>query len=215
MIRQILFTLMMVMGFAAYAADLSSAEKAFLAAVNDGNTAAVKKAFKEKINVNVQDEKGESALIKAVANDNEDMAISLLRKKANVNLKDREGNTAVFYAVSNKNEKMTAELIKAHADLTQVYGEKKESLLFEAARANAAGSAKLLLQKEPGLAAMLNMDGQNALFAAAELGNLEVTKELVKKLNPKLKDKSGKTPVDVAQAAGFAKTVEALSSVSH
>jgi len=207
-------TLSLVLSVISQAAEkvISSQEKTLWAAIEDANQPEVQKLIKAKVNVNASDEHGETALIKAVANDNGTLAALLLKNKADVNLKDDSGNTALFYAVSNNNEKLSLQLIRAHADLKLVYGEKKESVLFEAARANAAAVAKMLLQAEPTLAGLLNSDGQNALFAAVELGNIEVTHVLAQKLNVNLKDKSGKTPKDIAKESGFQKTLNALSS---
>lgn len=196
------------------AKEISKSERALWVAVEDANQPAVQKLIKAKVNINAQDEHGESALIKAIANDNDSIAGVLLKNKADVNLKDDAGNTALFYAVSNNNEKLSRAVMKAHADLKLVYGDKKESVLFEAARANAAVVAGLLLEKEPKLAGMLNSEGQNALFASVELGNVEVTKVLAQKLDPNLKDKSGKTPKDIAKASGLKKTLDALRAVS-
>lgn len=207
-------SLILLAAFPSMAKEISKTEKALWMAVEDANQSAVQKLIKAKVNINAQDEHGESALIKAIANDNDSIAGLLLKNRADVNLKDEAGNTALFYAVSNNNEKLSRDVINAHADLKLVYGEKKESVLFEAARSNAAAVAKLLLQKEPKLAGMLNSEGQNALFASVELGNVEVTKVLAQKLDPNLKDKSGKTPKDIAKASGLKKTLNALSSVS-
>lgn len=198
------------------AKKISANEKALWSAIEDANQEKVESLIRAKVNINAQDMVGETALIKAVANDNDTLAAVLLKHKANVNLKDEAGNTALYYSVSNNNEKLSNELLKANADLKLKFGEKKESILFAAARSNAAGTAKLLLEKDPKLAAELNLDGQNALFASVEVGNSEVTKIMVQnKLDPDLKDKSGKTPKDLAKSAGFKKTLEALSTVSH
>ncbi len=192
---------------------VKAAGNTVLQAATDGDLEKLKKAIKAKVDVNAQDENGETALIKATADSRADIVKELIKAKANVNLKDAAGNTALLYAVSANSIELSQILVSAKADLLQVYGEKKESLLFECARVDSDKIADLLIRTNPKILKIQNADGESALHEAARMGSPKFAKVLVAKgLSGKSKNTLGKTALEIAQQNKFLSTAKALDT---
>ncbi len=140
----------------------------------------------------------DSRLVKAVHEGSAEEVAQLAKNKEELNWKDSAGQDALFYAVSlNEIEKAKA-LLKAGAATGNLYGEKKESLLFEATRLGSVELLNLLTRNNSQLLKIKNTDQESALFTAVREDQSKAAAFLLKKgLSPKDKNASGKTPHDL------------------
>lgn len=153
----------------------------------------------------------EPQIIRAVALSQQERVKEILQSNPEqVNAKDSEGGTPLLYAVSNADYEMTKLLLEAGASLETLYSDKKEHILFEAARLGSEEITQLLLDKQSGLIA-INIDGETPLFESARFGQSAVAKLLIKKGYSKThKNKKGQTAFDIATDRKFKKTAEIL-----
>lgn len=110
----------------------------------------------------------------------EKLSKALKKPKVQIDEKDAEGNTALFYSISSGHPKVTTMLIQNGAQVELVFGEKKESLLFECIRFGNLGAAKEILVKAPQLKSLKNKDGQTPLDFAREQKAEEFVQLLLK-----------------------------------
>ncbi len=141
----------------------------------------------------------DSRLIQAVNKGSLQEVTQLAKSKKELNGKDADGYDALFYAVSLNDLAKTKALLKAGAQTQNLYSNKKESLLFEAARLGSQDILEVLLKKNPKLLKIQNTDHETALFEAVRSDQSKVVQYLVQKgLSLQEKNKSGKTAQDYA-----------------
>ncbi|MBX3040576.1 MAG: ankyrin repeat domain-containing protein [Bdellovibrionaceae bacterium] len=187
--------LILMLGFS----PLVFAKKAvpdLFAAAESGDLATLKNhksALKEKNSA------GESLLIKAVSAGQMETAKWLIRNGADVNEADLSGGTALLYAVSGGEEELALLLIEKGADLEKTYGERKESVVFEAVRLGQNKVLEKILTKSPKLAQGANTEGETALFEAVRSAQSKSAQILLKKGADKaVRNKKGRKAVDLA-----------------
>lgn len=156
-------------------------------------------------------DRGETALMKAIANENETLAKKLLKSDKNIDAKDHAGNTALLYAVSTGSAGLVKAVLNKKPNLKLTYGDSQENVLFEAVRVNSAEIAKLLVTADKSLLRGLNTKGENPLFEAGRLGASETAKYLISQgMSAKMKNKDGKTALQLAQENNLDATVKEL-----
>ena len=78
--------------------SLTKDEENFLYASEIGDINKVKELLALGVNINIQNEEGETALMWALQYANVQLVRELIKSGANVNIKDKYGNTALDYA---------------------------------------------------------------------------------------------------------------------
>jgi ankyrin repeat protein len=187
-----------------WAADLhEAAERADLS--------TLKAQIKTKAQANARNAAGESLLIVAAGIDQAKVLQFLLAKGADINAKDNDGKTALFYAVSAGLEKNAILLIEKKADLSIQYGEKKESILFEAVRQGQMKTIKAIANKDRSLLEMTNTDHETPIFEAVRAAQ-SVSAEALIAAGAKrdAKNKDGKTAADLADPTMDTKILKIL-----
>ena len=84
-------------------------------AARDGNVDVVELQLKEHVDINIQDENGETALMLASKNGHIQVVELLLKEHADVNIQNEDGDTAIMLAIQNLCIQ-SIELLKEHVD---------------------------------------------------------------------------------------------------
>ncbi|HRO67590.1 MAG TPA: ankyrin repeat domain-containing protein [Pseudobdellovibrionaceae bacterium] len=163
--------------------------------------------------IHVKNAAGESLLIKAADAGQTKTVEWLLRNGAVLDETDAAGSTALLYAVSSGEEETALLLIEKGADLEKVYGEKKESIVFEAVRLGRNKILEKILSKKPELAKKANTDGETPLFEAVRSAQSESAKILLKKgADKNARNKKGRKAADLADPKTDSVLIQILGS---
>ena len=87
--------------------------------IKEGNLDVVKLIIENGININIQNDLGESPLHLASANGKRDIVKYLVEKGANIDLQDKQGQTPVFFVVDNNEIGLLDLFLKKGADVTK------------------------------------------------------------------------------------------------
>lgn len=93
------------------------AEKEVFAAVSSNDMTKIKELIARKVNVNIQDNFGDTPLIKAVSRNFEEMVHVLIAAGCRLDTQNMQGNTALITAAKAGTEKLIHPLVKAGADV--------------------------------------------------------------------------------------------------
>lgn len=155
-----------------------------------------------------------SKLIQAVNEDSVTQVKKLAQDKKQLDYKDSSGHNALYHAVSLNNFEIVKALLEAGASTKEKYNANKESILFEATRLGSTECVEALLKANPQLLKEKNADQETVMFEAVRAEQSSLVKLYAKKgLSLKDKNKSGKTPKDLATATNpeMAKALKQLS----
>lgn len=130
------------------------------------------------LDVNFQDEFGDSALIAASDGGHLPVVQLLLAYGADPNLYDGDGYSALYYAISASHFTVIKALVKARADIYLVDKEAKENALFEAVRVGDLAIVEWFWKLDRRLVDVFNKEGDTVLFEAIENAQLGVVQRL-------------------------------------
>lgn len=203
------------------ATDQDSVNARFLDAAARDDIPALHDAMADGADVNVRSDAGETAFIRAAREARMVMAEILLGSGASLDLQDRDGRTALFYATRTAHIDLVSMLIRAGADITleDKDGEKPLDIalrhgapelvsLFEQplkdllARIPSADTGSRL-QYRAAPACTPDPHGDTMLTWAAREGQENVIRAMVQSgADVHIRNRAGKTPREVAEAAG-------------
>jgi len=188
----------------------AAARTPLLAAVKNGDTAAVRALVMRPGLVNVAESDGTTALHWATDQNDIAMVRLLVNAGANVKAANRYGVTPIYSAAVHGNAAMLALLIKAGADVNAALPE-GETTLMTAARTGVVDAIKVLLAHGAPVNVAETWKRQTALMWAAHEGNAEATTVLIE-AGAALSDRSifGWTPVLFAARQGQIGTIKVL-----
>jgi ankyrin repeat protein len=147
-------------------------------AVMKGDTEAVRKLLRAKVDVNAAQVDGATALHWAVYRDDLAVADLLIKAGANVKAANREGTTPLFMASLYGDSAMIEKLIKAGAD-AKGRGPNGETTVMFAARNGNPAVIKVLVAAGGDVNAKENMRGTTALMWAVEQRHASAAKTLL------------------------------------
>lgn len=178
--------------------DKSLFEEAF-----DGNGEKLKEAIENGLDINTQNDNGQTLLMSAINGNSSDLFFYLLSKGADPNIKDKSGQTALVFASSGANEDMTLELLKKGADPNVVFNSKKFTLLMDSSFEGNINITRHLVEYKAEINA-INADGKTALHYAAREGHLEIVKLLLANgANKNIRDSKNKSALEYAAESEF------------
>lgn len=203
------------------ATDQASVNARFLLAAASDDIPAMRDAMADGADVNIRSEEGETAFIRAAREARMVMTEILLGCGASLDLQDRHGRTALFYATRTAHIDLVSMLIRAGADITleDKDGEKPLDIalkngapelvsLFEQplkdllARIPSADTGSRL-QYRAAPACKPDPHGDTMLTWAAREGQENVIRAMVQSgADVHIRNRAGKTPREVAEAAG-------------
>lgn len=177
-----------------------------------GELEAVQKGLDSGFDINQINKKGETLLMTAAANGHKELTKHLISKKASLNVKDNDLNTALYYAITNEESETAKLLIEAGADLSSL-NKLDDTALILATSVNDNNTMKLALEKDVTLINKANKEGKTALLEAARHGSIETVKILLSAgADKQMKNKNGKTPLDIAKKTQNNAVARLLSS---
>lgn len=213
----------------------------FLAAAENGNTAKVAKSLSRGIEINVTDEHGQTALMLAADQGHIDTVKVLLQHRPLLDLQNKLGATALMFASFNGHLEVVTELLKAGASVNAKAKNGGTALMQATVKQNktAVQIINLLLDQKADINAQ-DQDGYTALMRAInfpplpplppsfrgtkeqeEYDNLlreaEIQLMIVKTLvmrgaDPDIKDRQGRTALDIARMNHQIRILEFLKS---
>lgn len=182
-------------------------------AIQIGDAKKVDKILKDKkVNLNDSDEEGMTPLMNAVQGGNIPLIKTILKKKVDLETKNKLGDTALAMAVGEDQSDAAKILINAGANVdVTVSTEKKDTLLIAAAKSHLE-TTKLILSKNNTLLNKTNTAGDTALMASVRYGYNDIAQLLISKgADTKLKNKAGKTALDIAKESNNDEAIKLLS----
>jgi ankyrin repeat protein len=151
----------------------------------------------ETIDVNIQDERGDTGLIHAVRNNSPDVVLVLLEHGANLNLQNLIGVSPLHLAVKKDLLDITKILIKYNPQL-DIQNQSGQTPLHLACLQKNFELIDLLLKQGSPIDAQ-NFNGRSVLHQAVALADLTLVKYLIEKnANLELGDHGNKTPFFLA-----------------
>eukprot|EP00931_Biecheleriopsis_adriatica_P101932 TRINITY_DN76980_c0_g1_i1.p1 TRINITY_DN76980_c0_g1~~TRINITY_DN76980_c0_g1_i1.p1 ORF type:complete len:327 (-),score=81.78 TRINITY_DN76980_c0_g1_i1:102-1061(-) len=185
-------------------------------AVNAENLPVVQRLLEWKVNVNATTEGklrfGKTALLVAAEKNNVDIAEELVKAGADALTQDERGHTPLFPAAFRCNTAMLELLLKARADAAAKgkFGNTALTMALDSFSFKAEAMKLLLDSGSP--VDTQDPHGDTALIKAVEEGRDDAAKLLVEaKADLTLKNKEGKSALDVAREKGNSVLVELLS----
>lgn len=151
----------------------------------------------------------ETKLIQAINDESVATVKALAKNKKLINKKDAKDFDPIHHAVSLNNLEIVKILVDSGANLNQKYGDKKESILFEATRLGSQEIVDFLLSKNSKLLEEKNINEETVLHEAVRAEQSELAAFYLKKgLSSKDKNKAGETAIDlISKANGKMKAV--------
>ncbi len=164
------------------AKSLLKNEKELFAAVGDNNLEKVQTVlagswFRPRVDINVQNKKGETPLLVAAKYDRPEIVAYLLDNGANIGATDEKGHSALWYCICNNQQKNVARLIDM--DKSAIQGDAEIELLTCAINSELPDMVGLLIQKGINPNAT-DKSGYTAVVFAGMLGQVETLKVLEK-----------------------------------
>ena len=114
-------------------------------AARDGNIEVVELLLKEHVDINIQNENGETALMLASKNDHIQVVELLLKEHADVNIQNQDGHTAIILAIQNVCIQIS-EQVGEHVD-DDIQDESTMFALMFASQSSHTQVAELLLKE--------------------------------------------------------------------
>ncbi|XP_024188925.1 ankyrin-1 isoform X2 [Rosa chinensis] len=201
-------------GLAKTVDDIKDANKrgALHFAAREGQSEMCKYLLEElKLDVDTKDEDGDTPLIHAARLGHTDTAKLLLEYGANPSIASDLGATALHHSAGLGNIELLRYLISKGVDVNSQSD--AGSPLIWAAGHDQPDAVKVLLEHHANAGAKVNMSagGATPLHIAADIGNLEIIKCLLKAgADPNVIDEEGLKPIQVAAASGNRSAVEIL-----
>ena len=205
-------------------------------AARDGNIDIVKLLLKEHVDINIQDENGETALMLASKNGHIQVVELLLKEHADVNIQNQDGLTAIMLAIENVRTQVV-EILGEQVD-DDIQDENAMIILMVASQSSHTQVAELLLKEHADIddirakVVMLMLASINghtdivkllfkeidvqsegiqlALMFASYYGNVEIVQCLKERVGVKIQDESEMTAIMCASSNGHPQVVELL-----
>ena len=178
-------------------------------AARDGNIDAVEVLLKKDVDINIQDENGETALMLASQNGHHQIVELLLKEHADINQQNENEWTALMIASQNGHHQVVELLLKEHADINTQEKDGWTALML--ASQNGHHQVVELLLKELADINTRNKNGVTALMLASENDNHQVVEVLLKEhTNFNQQDENGWTALMIASQNGHHQVVELL-----
>lgn len=200
----VILSLGLLMPLPAPAAEIHKAAK-------DGDLDTIKKLLKkDKKLLDSGNRLDQSALIIAAYQGHKEIVEFLLKKKTNVNKQDGFGATALHMAIANNQAEVAAILMSkgANINLRSVSGKIPMQIAVENEN---IPIVDLFAQGGVNLKAPIDQFNRTLLHRSAIMGKAKVVDYLIGKgLDINLKDKTERTAIDLAAAAGHVKVVALL-----
>lgn len=155
-------------------------DTSILAAVRQGDPAAVRALIDRKVDVNAADVDSTTALHWAVYRDSLEIVDLLIGAGATAKTANRYGVTPISLAATNGNAAMIRRLLAAGAD-PNAASPGGETVLMSAARTGNVDALRVLLEVGADVNARENTRGQTALMWAAAQGNAKAITLLIEK----------------------------------
>jgi ankyrin repeat protein len=147
-------------------------------AVKKADEEALRKLFRQRVDVNGAEVDGTTALHWAAYKNDLDIVKLLIQAGANVKAANRYGVTPMHLAATAGNAAMVETLLNAGADPNEALPE-GETALMTAARSGSAASVKVLIARGAHADAREEWRGQTALMWAAAEGHTDVVQLLI------------------------------------
>ena len=178
-------------------------------AARDGNIDAVEVLLKKDLDINIEDENGETALMLASQNGHHQIVELLLKEHANINQQNENEWTALMIASHNGHHQVVELLFKEHADIN-TQNKNGWTALMIASQNGDFQVVKLLLKEHADINAQ-NKNGWTALMIASQNGHFQVV-ELLRKEHADIntRNKNGWTALMIASENGHHQIVELL-----
>lgn len=202
--------LLLLLSLQTFATGKNPSAKAYDLAEN-GSAAQLKKAV-TGADLNGKNAEGNTLLMIAALGGNEEVVQYLLSQKVPLETKNKRGDTALAFAVANSQSEVAKLLISAGADVDVTVAGKNEDTLFIRALLSDPDLGKTILAKKKSVLDKPNKLGETALFQATRLGDVETLRFLLSQgANKTLKNKAGKTPLDIAKESANEDVQKALA----
>ncbi len=177
---------------------MDSKIKNFLNAARDGQLKTIRRFIKDGININSQDESGESALHRAARNNRIRVVELLLLNSCNINIKDEQGDTPLLRAQLRGSAEVFNLLMDHGADINLKYwaGETILHWLMYPRPNFIITQIEKVIEKTDDINTQ-NSHRQTALHYAVREKRLNVIKLLIEKgASIYIKDEHGDTPLE-------------------
>ena len=189
--------------------SLQTNNKSLHEAARDGNINAVELVLKEHVDINIQDENGETALILASKNGHIQVVELLLKEHADINIQNQDGHTAIMLAIENVFTQIM-ELLGEHVD-DDIQDENAMIALMVASQSSHTRVAELLLKEHADIAdirAKMLM-----LMLASMNGHTDIVKLLIKDIDVHVQSEDIQLILMFAILYGHAEIVEFLKDL--
>jgi uncharacterized protein len=160
-----------------------AADNALIAAIRNGDRAAVRRLVQQGAKVNAPGTDGSTALHWAVESDDLETARLLLKAGAEAKAANRYGVTPLQLAAVNGNAEIMRDLLDAGADPNAVLPE-GETVLMSAARTGSTKAIELLLDRGASVDARERWYGESALIWAAAENHGDAVRLLIERGAP-------------------------------
>jgi len=169
----------------------------FINAAAKNNILLVNEFIKSGIDINIEDNVGNTALHVASLMDNKEIVKQLIESGANLDIKNHDGKTALYIAALMDNEEIVKQLIDKGASLNIKDHDGKTALYIATFKENEE-IVKQLIDAEADLNIQDNK-GKTALYIATLKGNKEIVKQLIgAKADLNIPSNDGNTALHVA-----------------
>ncbi|EAY04905.1 hypothetical protein TVAG_016770 [Trichomonas vaginalis G3] len=163
------------------------------------------------LNPNTKDSNNLTSLQHAVIKNREKICLLFLTRGGNRNTKDDEGKSLLHLAVKHDSQDVGLMLIEEGLDINVKDNKGITSLMYCAEVGNTS-MAKLLLSKGADVNS-LNKENQNVLHMCCIYNSFGVLQTCLEKYpHMNVKDKNGKTPLDIAKEKGNQEIIDVLNS---
>jgi len=195
--------------------DMKNNEKALLAAVEQGDEAAILKLLDEGADINATDQRGRTPLMVTVHGNRLDLFNLLIEKGADVNIRDDRSDNPLLYAGAEGMLPFVQAAIAAGADTTLTNRFGGTALIPAADRGHVDIVRELLTASDVDID-HVNRLGWTALLEAVILGDGGANHQKIVQLliehgaDVNLADGEGITPLQHAKSKGFKEMIEAL-----